>query len=132
MSAELIARLEAATEGNTDLSWAIAEHVGWTKFWSGQTIFCPPGVTEASLDAHPEDDRAITIAPPFTTSLDAALTLVPESYAWSVQSSQQFPGQAWLYPPNNAADLEFQADAPPALAVCIAALKARAAGGGER
>ena len=67
--------------------------------------------------------------PKFTRSLDAAVTLVPEGFAWSAQSSQQFPGQAWLYPPNNIADIEFQADAASApLALCIASLRARAGG----
>lgn len=67
-----------------------------------------------------------SVAPDFVGSLDAALMLVPRDYAWSVQSSRAFPGQAWLYPPNNVADIQYQADASSApLALCIAALRAR-------
>ena len=33
-----------------------------------------------------------TFAPHYTTSLDAALTLVPEGYDWSVGRSQDSPG----------------------------------------
>jgi hypothetical protein len=68
----------------------------------------------------------------FTASIDAALTLVPEGCVWTVMTDYELPGRAHinysipiaderLRPPAN-----FNADAAtPAIALCIAALKAR-------
>jgi len=53
--------------------------------------------------------------PPYTTSLDAALTLVPEGCGWMVMSSAAKVG---VWPSHGAT---------PALALCAAALRARAA-----
>lgn len=85
------------------------------------------------LEAAPEDSMALNIriadamkrpAWLFTDSLERALTLVPKDWAWSVQHSNEFPGEAWLYPPNNVKDISFIGKgANPAIAVCIAALK---------
>lgn len=64
--------------------------------------------------------------PRYTTSLDAARTLMPPLFAWSVESSRSAPGHAWLYPPDNIDDIDFQGEAAtPELALCIAALRAR-------
>jgi hypothetical protein len=65
-------------------------------------------------------------APAYTGSLDAAMTLVPAEHAVSVEWSRQFPGYAWIYPPDNTNDISFQGGAAsPALALCAAALRAR-------
>lgn len=65
---------------------------------------------------------------PRSQSVDAALTLVPEAFSWCVSSSRQFPGHAFLYPPDNVDYIEYHGQATtPALALGIAALKARAA-----
>jgi hypothetical protein len=65
---------------------------------------------------------------PLTRSIDCALGLVEQmlpDYAWSIESSRQFPGHAWLYPPDNVHDIVFEAKgASPALAVCLAAVRA--------
>ena len=65
--------------------------------------------------------------PPYTTSLDAALTLVPEGWWYVIR-----PDSAILGPPNACDDCDSKlkdafdiATAP--LALCIAALKARQA-----
>jgi len=97
----LIERLEAATGPDRELDAAI---------WRAT-------VPEAK---HWPDNAAM----PFTASIDAALTLVPEGWSYTV---------AWLHRNSRAcvamfhAKLEEQrAEAPtPALAICIAALKAR-------
>lgn len=63
----------------------------------------------------------------YTSSLDAALTLVPPEHAVTVEWSPRFPGCAWVYPPDNVNDIWFEGEAvSPAIALCIAALKARA------
>jgi hypothetical protein len=94
--AELIARLEAAAEGSRELDAAIAVAV----FGGGSH---DPGT-----------------APHFTTSLDAALTLVPEGRGWLMRSV----GGRGFAAISNAGEAS-QAKTP-ALALCIAALKARA------
>ena len=90
---DLIARLEAAKEGSRELDIAIF--------------------------------RAITdkprIRPPFSTSLDAALTLVPERCPWAVESA----GVVELGTVNGPVE---GFAATPALALCIACLRARMAG----
>lgn len=62
--------------------------------------------------------------PHYTTSLDAALTLVPEGCHWSIE-----PGIAWIrvLTENDVADFQgFKVgSARTALALCIASLRAR-------
>ena len=59
----------------------------------------------------------------------AALLLVPEGFAWSIQFSDSTLGEAWLYPPDNKADVQFYASAATsALALCAASLRARTQG----
>lgn len=70
--------------------------------------------------------------PTYTASIDAALTLVPEQHKWSVFGG----GYASVEPWDGSADneecsLPDRQCATPELALCAAALKARAAQGGE-
>jgi hypothetical protein len=120
--ARLIARLEAATDGTVSLSEEVARAVGWVS-WRGQW-FAPgtdPAGNPPSLDG----------APNFTRSLDAALTLVPETAGIEIN-------RYWLTTRDGAVwsaqlrwglrDSAASEDAPSApLALCIAALKARSA-----
>lgn len=73
------------------------------------------------LDMDSRGDRMFHV-PCFTRSLDAAITLVPEGVIWDVTST----GQAWVMDDN---EQEISKAKTPALALCAAALKARAAGG---
>lgn len=87
---------------------------------------------------HHETDYAKACeAPPgaFSTSIDAALTLVPEGWMWNA-SSPDLSGRAFAYvreyqpdkPRPMRPDAEGSARVPsPAVAMCIAALKARQA-----
>ena len=64
------------------------------------------------------------LSPPYTCSLDAALTLLPGPYAWSVERRVTFDCEAIVY----GHEMHKSADAAtPALAMCAAALRARAA-----
>lgn len=85
---------------------------------------------KAWVDAHPID----TSMRPFwcgrirrySQSIDAALSLVPAEFAWSVQWSAGCEAEAWLYPPDNFRDIDFRGNSATApLALCIASLKAR-------
>lgn len=71
--------------------------------------------------------------PAFTASIDAALTLVPEGWTWSLDQTQRAPyrdcGRADLYAPGGGikpADISDIYAATPALAICAAALRALA------
>ena len=106
---DLLARLEAATEGSSMLDNAIYDALwGLPRMggdYRGHTVPIPPE--------------------PYTTSIDAALTLLPEGWKWSVDSS----GCAWVCPVDaDSAYTEMIVIGGvtiPALALCIAALKAR-------
>ena len=98
----LLTALEAATEGSRELDERIALYVGWA--------VQPDGQAQAGM-------------PAYSTSLDAALTLVPDAETVRVWLTIGAPG-AWasIDPsvPHKAAT--------PALAMCCAALRTRSAG----
>lgn len=113
---ELIKQLEAATGPNHSIDVAIAEATGW-------------------FHAHPNEHRA----PNFTFSIDAAMTLVPEGWAWRVMHNGPYANGNPSKPRAELAEpietkfgpgvgIRAQVDgATPAIAICIAVLKARAA-----
>lgn len=114
MSRDLIAKLEAASEGSRELDVAI--HHGR----AAAHKHLPSGFTMKDL-GNPHRNRGLAgskfiypdrgPAPHYTTSIDAALTLVPEGWTpWDLIASHCTPD-------------EF--DAAPALALTIAALRAR-------
>lgn len=98
---QLIAALEAATEGSRELDEQIASECN------------------------------ILLYPHYTTSIDAALTLVPEGCIWKVFSD--YPGDAYFadvekWVPGQGGPENWRTDgacSSPALALCIAALRAR-------
>lgn len=109
----LIRDLEAASEGSRELDVRVQESL--------------------AQEIHP-DVHAIKILhgpyiPHCTTSLDAALTLVPEGWVWSVLIDYELPGRARLYNavPGGIHDppVRVYTDAAtPTLALCIASLRA--------
>lgn len=101
----LIEQLESAAEGSRALDAQIAsQHGGFG------------GMGYETWDAIEAD------CPHYTTSLDAALTLVPEGREWSV--TYLWDGRCGGTCDGHHADFK---GATPALALCIAALKARQA-----
>jgi hypothetical protein len=72
---DLITELEAATEGSRELDEVVALAFGWR--------FCDKTLTHKGVDRcwfEPDNTPYISVCPPtFTTSLDAALTLVPST-----------------------------------------------------
>ncbi len=104
---QLIADLEAAAVGSRKLDRTI--------YWSLGFPFPRTGDMEK-------------VIPLYTTSLDAALTLVPEEFVWQVKTD--FGPIAWAALSGHQGifwgDTKSEA-LTPALAVCIASLRARQA-----
>lgn len=131
---DLIKRLEEATEGSPKLDLAILNSVSGHE-WR----FCMAG-RAVTWDRYGPDaaGNPVCSLEPYTTSLDAALTLVPQGWRWQVSDRAPKPhvGRAFL---NNGEmqlagigggrNPKFKASEvtayTPALALCIAALKAR-------
>ena len=114
MMDDLLKRLEEATEGSRELDAEIGETLGIEPAWYG-----PYGYYDAAKDAPREHEH-------YTTSLDAALTLVPEGWDWAIVSDDQ----ASVYRrKKSSGGYEEIFDSPveaatPALALCVASLKA--------
>jgi hypothetical protein len=104
---DLIAKLEAATEGSRELDAEIN------------------GALFGKRLARPVD---VAGGPPqYTTSLDAALSLVPEGYAFSVTDGARNRANVWKLSPIKEIPPPYSKGATPALALVIAALRARSA-----
>lgn len=103
--AALIERLEKAEAGTFALDREIAEAVGWQGMEKGRRLPC------------------------YTTSIDAALTLVPEGWtSWEVGSragKTRFRAEVSRLPENHIEDAVIGHARAPALALCIAALRAK-------
>lgn len=133
--ADLIARLEAAAEGSRELDAHIDAVI------NGRDVIRVEGdfslATRHTPGRYWYDSVHFADAPNYTTSIDAALTLIPEGFAvrdfsiWPgcrptvriLGTHRERDGLYW----HNGTDGRWEAQgATPALALCIAALKARA------
>ena len=125
---DLIARLEAATEGSRELDAAIYygvlrkcrhEHLKESGAQSDTGFDCLHCGADSWGNLGRYGQRLHDQHPHYTTSIDAALTLVPEKCAFSI--SFVLKANVWI------AKYRIEAIAPTIpLAICIAALKARA------
>ena len=146
--AALIAELEATTKGSRGSDCLLAVHPSTPQYKDVKKgadirILLKPravGITGFNSEHTNPDDEVYQYLPEtnadhfdiphFTTSLDAALELVPKGWVWHIQIDYELPGRCHLYNavpggPNDP-PVKVQADgATPALAVCIAALIAR-------
>lgn len=117
---DLIERLEAATGPAHDLDGEIALALGWTyqKMKGDQrAYFRRPGETAYYNRSEP---------PRYTSSIDAALTLVPKGHWWTIEADAAWV--RWLTANDvDTAQAHFnhRDGSSTALALCIAALKAR-------
>ena len=123
----IIAKLERAKEGSRGLDAAVAVA-------AAVDLPSPMGEAKAYLKVPHKDDRcelgtywlvqrsgdSLHSAPAYTTSLDAALTLVPEELSWMVSSGVVEMAAIDDPSTNNPSIIA----ATTALALCIAALKA--------
>lgn len=128
---ELISKVEGAVEGSRELDIEIMEAIGWR---------CPGWDTESDAtkalfpdrlgynwfsDTSPGYHGDVT-SNPFTTSLDAALTLVPGGKWWVLNSGVQSGTSLCQLEGDDGGWTTFKAHAAtPALALCAACLKAR-------
>ena len=126
----LIAKLEAATEGSRELD---------AEIW----LFVTPGATRKQssyihkatqircfIDETRQADGHLIIVPHYTTSIDAALTLVPKSTLWAVGQMEDGPFCRLVILNKDGSYLDGAIESggsTPALALCVAALKAREA-----
>jgi hypothetical protein len=99
---ELIGRLKAATGPDRKLDEAIDEY-------AVTLLGLPPRV----------------VPPPYTASIDAALTLVPDGEDWHMQSHASVAA-CWASVGRFTRGPMLWKHATPAIALCIAALRARA------
>lgn len=130
---ELIEKLEKAEAGSRELDAEIAAALRipppgaakWIKNWRGRYIaHTPPGRVKVQ---HSDGTTGVHwSAAYYTTSIDAALTLVPRTCVWKVYSD--FPGDVFwaeVFDPRYEFSFSSCERSAPALAICIAALKAR-------
>lgn len=118
---DLIAKLEAATEGSVELDEGIATVV----YGPPEHAVLPGGQrSRMPLWRYPNGNLMGSLVPPYTTSLDAALTLVPKGFDLEISTHPNVHAEIWVRTSEHR-DGE-QRGATPALALTIAALKARA------
>ena len=141
--ASLIARLEAATGPSRKLDGDIAATLripllgapDWLVNWDGDFGADAKGQVAC---LHSDGRRGVNWSPPYLTSLiDDALRLVPEGHRWLIDrrpmAAQRTDGyRAQVYREAHAyasdmSDMPTAWAATPALALCIAALRAKAA-----
>lgn len=130
---DLIKRLEAATEGSREIDariWCLVNNYEFIYMCDGRGLHSNNVSREIEgylKFSHKngqiyEGDKVqyFSLQLRYTTSLDAALTLVPEGLLWDVESR----GAAFVGDPKMPSRM-FEMAATPTLALCIAALKAR-------
>ena len=120
---DLITRLEAAKTGSRELDTAVGCAAKMPMDW-----YSSYGYGDPAKDA-PREHRH------YTTSLDSALTLVPEGWGmavtnpkhWDAEPNDREPyARVYKVPFDDADEGIFKGTAAtPALALCVAALKAR-------
>ena len=127
----LIRELEEATEGSRKLDARI--HLTRRSFLIGLGFtLAAPQIAFAESDGWVVESGHSSKSPHYTTSIDAARTLVPDDWAWIVEDTKEQgcgPGREGIgacvwntmdVPPIHRAET-------PALALCIASLRARQA-----
>lgn len=117
---DLIERLERATGPDRELDAAII-----FALYPGAQVnqYCVGDTEPVVFHAEPLVPNKHDL-PEFTKSLDAALTLVPDGWMWDVSSS----GCAWIMRNDDSicdSQIVIGGIESPAIALCIAALRAR-------
>lgn len=143
---DLIAKLEAATEGSRELDCLVAPFAGWKRVTpsmakqaqishqSHGAWIAPEDLTRGELVGDSLHGVTLHRDPPrFTRSLDAALTQVPDGWFWHVGviARSKFTTTYWARLSDDeifhkyCGEEEHGSTAP--LALCVAFLKAREA-----
>jgi hypothetical protein len=119
---EIIAALEKADGPSPDLDRAIADAV----LTEPQTVHLAGAPIEIQMWRYPDGSVGSELR--FTSSLDAALTLVPEGWTWTIEQYASFKNFGAKLENEMGDEVEHDVyPAPPsaALALCIASLRAR-------
>jgi hypothetical protein len=123
---DIIERLEKATGADREIDREIAvQALGWSP--PRNAGVCGPNyVKSGDFMWHDREGCARGFEPPaFTASIDAAMTLVPEGCVWTLSKTFVNAG-CNIYAKGPWREVSRCPHAPtPALALCIAALKAR-------
>lgn len=126
---QIIAELEAAKEGSRELEakiFAVTADKNSREFWRWRGIHS----TKTTTDAEAWQSFCRKRSPFYTHSLDAALSLLAKGTLWAVIDMEDGPiaRLCWPNPDGGFVGGYHEAyAATPALALCLAALKARAA-----
>jgi len=120
VSETLLSRLQSATGPSRELDRAIAESLGYQveviRVPDDHPIFKPGGGLEFMVK-----DGQRTAIPPWTESIDAALTLMPEGFYWDVSSNPNgFLAEVWA-----TTVFDGHSKATPAIALLIAIERAQ-------
>jgi hypothetical protein len=118
MMGELIARLEKATGPDRRLDVEI------------HCLIIGRSIDTVDLDGIGRPGSGWTPSaewPPYTASIDAALTLVPRGHKWSIACGRFVQYVARVTPVEGNGYFDGECDSTPAIALCIAALRARTA-----
>ena len=126
---DLIKRLEEATGSDRELDADIALLVGYRRKGAKSTI----GISDGYVWAEPGEQFSYGTRPPsYSSSLDAALTLVPEGCGAKIHYDTAYKGYAAasVFPTREGEGHELAANVgmdkrTPDIALCIAALRAR-------
>ncbi len=125
-TSELLARLEAATGADRELNKLLAPLVGLRLVEEGHPL---------GSCCYDKNGHGVPL-PSFTASIDAALTLVPEGWFFDIRIRPQslidqhapflkMGEVSFTHPDGEAGIWRRVQAATPALAICIAALRAR-------
>lgn len=126
---ELIAALEAATGPSRELDYAIDECVGLPANFCGKKVKRWKPATAGDYWNCMTADGYVHFnakgCAKFSASIDAALTLVPEG--WWAKTVRGEDGHGYAAISTDSSAIKFRCDraATPAIALCIAALRAR-------
>ena len=132
----LIRKLEAATEGSYDLTADLYEAYGCDVIRTARATRRGRGYAWRYRGTNPHNRLAVRweVMEPFTESIDAAATLIDSGYFNLRGEYNKTAHKGWIAETNGPAAkggvryLNVSAEgATPALALCIASLKARAA-----
>ena len=124
---QLAARIEALDGPSREVDAEIYAWVRMSLYGSPEAYPAPSGKGRV-VCWYKSGTHGTTIAPRYTASLDAAMSLVPEGASWEMR---WFSGdkKSWItfFPPGDAEDDYFHIynARTPALALCAAALRAR-------
>jgi hypothetical protein len=110
--AVLVAHLMAATGPNRSLDYAVAEALGWREKPCTRGVWLDPEGKPTTLGVRH-----------YTDSIESALSARPDRWCWQIRADVEYTAVVWKF---GDAEGCWSGAATAALAVLIAALKARA------